>query len=571
MPIKKLDEITIKNIAAGEVIESPLSIVKELIENSLDAKAESVKVYLDDSGNESIEVVDDGTGIEYNDLPNAIERYATSKINSIDDLNSLSTLGFRGEALASICSISTTEIYSKHQNEDIGGYLKCENGIIKEHKKIAYGKGTTVKVYNIFNNVPARKKFLNHNKTHITDYVYLIEHFYLANIHVGFSLYNNKSLVIKYDRSDSYGQAIKNVYGTEIYSLMHPINVRSETFYLYGYSSDPSLTRGSTDSISFFVNKRWILSKELINALREGYGTFIPKGRFPYAVVYIETHSSNIDVNIHPRKTEIKFYKEQDLRNMLSSAIYEMLKSKSIISTKEIIVKEKKKVEEKKEEKIADIPNTEPKTNQNILSLSEKEKKYEISKSGRLPKLRIIGQALNTFILGESEDNMLIIIDQHAASERIRYEELKQRKTMEQHLIDPVLINLPTKESEYLSNNTGVLEPLGFNISYMGSNTFMVRSLPSLNVKKSSAEISLLIQDLLSNELSHEAKFEMDRAIKTIACHSAIRAGDKLSMESMEALIKKLYSLDINYSCPHGRPVMIAIDKNKLGRMFLRS
>jgi DNA mismatch repair protein MutL len=569
MPIKKLDEITIKNIAAGEVIESPLSIVKELVENSLDAKAESVKIYLNDSGNESIEVADDGTGIVYNDLPNAIERYATSKINSIEDLNSLSTLGFRGEALASICSISTTEIYSRHQNEDIGGYLKCENGIIIEHKKVAYSKGTTVKVYNIFNNVPARKKFLNHNKTHITDYVYLIEHFYLANIHVGFSLYNNKSLVIKYDKSDSYSQAIKNVYGAEVYSLMHPINVRSETFYLYGYSSDPSLTRGSTDSISFFVNKRWILSKELVNALREGYSTFIPKGRFPYAILYIETSPSNIDVNIHPRKTEIKFYKEQDLRNMLFSAIDEMLKSKSIISAKEIIVKDKKKADEKKEEKLVDTSGT--KTNQNILLLSEKEKKYEISKSGRLPKLRIIGQALNTFILGESEDGMLIIIDQHAASERIRYEELKQSKTMEQHLIDPILINLPTKESEYLSKNVGMLETFGFNLSYMGSNTFMVRSLPSLNVRKTPSEISLLIQDLLSTDLSHEAKFEMDRAIKTIACHSAIRAGDKLSMESMESLIKKLYSLDINYSCPHGRPVMIAIDKNKLGRMFLRS
>ncbi|MCL4325987.1 MAG: DNA mismatch repair endonuclease MutL [Candidatus Thermoplasmatota archaeon] len=561
--LKKLDDVTIAHIAAGEVIDSPRAVIKELVENSIDADSHFIKIYLYQGGLKRIEVIDDGRGISHESLPLAIERYATSKITDFKDIMHIKSYGFRGEALASISSVSKMDIVTRVKEEETGSILKTEGGIIKENTLSAYPGGTKISVSDLFYNLPAREKHMHTSRNSIADITSLIEHFAMCNPSIEFYLYNDDNLIFQHKSASDIDESIRSIIGSTLYSVMLKFQINTEKYKIYGFTTNPSLTRSNTEQISIFVNKRWIYSKSIINSIRDGYGTFIPSGRYPFTIIFIDLDPSLYDVNIHPAKKEIRFYDEQEIKNIVSDTIRKTLVAKSAMPDRSLNpIKNVRQIEKKG---IKALPV------QKEIESSEGAREYIVEQSHRLPRIKIIGQMLRLFIVGESEEGM-VLVDQHAASERIRYEELMNNAQIHQQLLVPVILELSSKQVELLNKFHMEISDIGFDIAPIGDRKFIVRKSPVITGNIESKEsIMAILEDLLHTGSINPSSLKRTVALKTVACHSAIRGGDLLTMETIESLIKKLYTLDLNYSCPHGRPVMVIIDKGKLERLFLRS
>ncbi|MFX1519439.1 MAG: DNA mismatch repair endonuclease MutL [Promethearchaeota archaeon] len=586
-----LDEDTINKIAAGEVIERPAAVVKELIENSIDADATKIIVKIQDGGKKSIYVSDNGSGMPREDAELALLRHTTSKIRNARNLTSISTLGFRGEALASICAVSRLEMTTRTNDQITGTKIITEGGIIKEISEVACPAGTTLSVRELFYNTPARKKFLKIAPTEFNHIFNVIRHYALSFSTIYFQLTHNNRDVLSTPSKTLLGR-ITDIYGKDVAEEMISVDYSAEDIQVSGYISKPSLTRGDTSYQSIFVNRRYIKDSRLTKRIESSYGQLLEKKRHPIIIINLKINPKEIDVNVHPTKREIRFSKEKLVLETLNTAISNALSEKDHIPSVELKEEPLLRTTTYPDTLFEDIIHpdiTKPidivqtaTSKPEILSITPPLSYFDSSAESvapprkefmidKLGDLILLGQAHFTYIIFQDKEG-LILIDQHAADERIQYERLSKKyrdSIYTQDLLAPITIELKPHESEILKNNLDTLNEYGLNIEHFGGTTFVVRSLPlgPTNVN----EIRELIEELIASGDLENKETLKEAIIKLMACHSSIRAGDKLSADTSLSLIKNLFQTENPYSCAHGRPTLIRISNKQLEKLFKRT
>ncbi|MDI6855412.1 MAG: DNA mismatch repair endonuclease MutL [Candidatus Thermoplasmatota archaeon] len=571
--IKILDSETISKIAAGEVIERPASVVKELVENALDAGASKIYIEVEDAGLKKILVRDDGCGMSREDAKLAFERHSTSKLEKIEDLEKLETLGFRGEALPSIASVSFTEMVTKTQECEVGTYIAVEYGKPKETKDIGSPVGTTVTVKNLFYNVPVRRKFLKSRRIELSHIIDVVTRYALIHYHKTFKLVSNNEELLFSPSSKSMLETITAIYGKEYGRALIPLSYKTETIAISGYISKPSLTRATPSHQSIYVNRRYITSRIVSDAIKDAYFRLVTKDRYPVAVVAIKIDPKLVDVNIHPTKSQLKFSNEIEIYGSVVACVREALSHEKLIP-------EPKREEIKLISEIYKAPELKPlphlpKEGVKLIKPQYlQEERITVLKEGRkLPELRIVGQALDSFIVAEAR-NAILVIDQHAAHERIMLEKLKaQSENIEiQELLEPLVLELNPKEEFVLRNNLGIFEELGFKIENFGRAMYKLSTVPILLGKlKKKEDFVDVIDELASAGKLEAGEGTRRKLIELLACKSAIKANEKLGIQEIEKLIKELGSLEEPYTCAHGRPTIIELSRKELDRMFKRT
>ncbi|RKY00952.1 MAG: DNA mismatch repair endonuclease MutL [Spirochaetes bacterium] len=566
--IHQLSSDVVAKIAAGEVIERPASVVKELVENSIDAKATDIEVHLFDGGKKIIEVVDNGEGIEPQEIEIALKRHATSKIKSVEELWELSSLGFRGEALPSIASVSIMEISSRVKENISGIYLKVEGGKIKEKHEIGMPCGTKVKVEELFFNLPARKKFLKSTSTellHITDNV---NFFALGFPNISFSLFHNGKLLLRALKSEEVGARVREIFGKTLFEGLVPIKRDYNMLKLSGYISRPEITRSSSKNILFFVNRRIVKDKMLLSSVIQPYRHFLSKDKYPISILYIDIDPHLVDVNVHPQKAEVRFREPNMIFRLIAQSIKEELMQSSWVK-EEINFPTQRTVEQIREKSSFFASSF---FDKNVAP----QKKMEIAfpKKGFYQSLKIIGSLANTYILCELDED-LILVDQHAAHERVMFEKLKKqyenKGIIRQALVVSYPLELSLKERLFVEENMEALIKFGFLIEPFGGNHFIVKEIPSFLAGKDWESLFKdLLEEIISKGVSKIIGDVKEKMLITMACHNAIRAKDSLNRIEIEALFKELDSIPFSGNCPHGRPIYIRISNDSVKKMFKR-
>lgn len=616
--IKILDDTTINKIAAGEIIERPASVVKELVENSIDAGATSITIEIKGYGKDYIRVTDNGTGIENDDLEIAFMRHTTSKINKIEDLEKVISLGFRGEALASISSVSQVKVITKTDNNLIGNQIILHGGKIINKEEVGCPKGTTIIVTNLFYNTPVRAKFLKSESKEtlrINDIIYKLA---LSNPNISFKYIKDNKVIFKTRGNGNEKDVIYNLFGRNFLNSLTKINYENDNFLIKGFISEPSFTRGNRSHQYFFVNNRYIKSNLLSKTIESAYGTLLPSNRFPVIILYLFIPPYEIDVNIHPTKTEVRFRNEKGICDIMYDVVKNFLKKKDIIphinitnksnncemqmnfidklNTKNNYDKSSSNFSVEKDNKIKyeKTVNNEIKKDFNILNndrvyenkqitnnplikenkKNSAENKQEIS----IDNIQIIGTLFSTYILAEDKLNaMLYIIDQHAAHERIMFEKLKKQFKnqiiISQQMLVPEIINLTFNEYKKVELNLEIFNKLGFTIEPFGKYSIVLRSVPVVFNKPNAKELFLDILDNLENfdyKLESNYDLRLEKIMK-LACTSSIKAGDKIDELEISNLIKELFRTENPYTCPHGRPTIIKLTQFELEKKFKRT
>lgn len=618
--IRILDKDTINKIAAGEVIERPTSVVKELIDNSIDAGAIDIRIEVEKGGKKSILVRDKGCGMNRVDALIAYKKHATSKLTSIEDLNTISTMGFRGEALASITAVAKVEILTRPPEEIVGTKIVIHGGKVLETADAGTAPGTSVRVNDLFYNTPARRKYLKSDRTelaHITDTVTQLA---LANPGISFTLLSEGKPVLRNTGSKDLFNSIFNLLGPDTARSMLPLESGTDGFEIRGYISKPEITRAESDQLFIFVNTRPVTSRAITAAVRTGYYTKIPKGRCPVAVLSLTVDPGEVDVNVHPRKAEVRFSREKELEDTITAAVGKVLSENALVpevrekgnrtfqkafefsgSSAGLQVMEAKETLQKTmtEAGISEksgMPGSSSKisgekagtytypvkdTERKLRKSEQKEKtnaeerpglKQQKPNTGPLEDLRVIGQVSKMYILAEKGED-LVLIDQHAAHERILYEQvLRMKKSRVQELITPVTIELSPKEKVLMEDYIPYLEEYGFGISEFGDNTYVVTFVPEVFGQLEHPElVHDVINDLLASGKVKKETGLLEKVSKTLACRAAIKGGAACSPRQMEELIEQLKKAENPYSCPHGRPTVITFTKSELDRMFART
>jgi len=555
MSIKVLATEVVSKIAAGEVIERPSSVVKELIENSLDAGATQIAVEAQGGGVELIKVSDNGAGIPASELELAFHRYATSKIGNLDDLEKISSLGFRGEALPSIAAVTEVEILTQTSSETIGSYLHLRKGEVVRRESRARPQGTTVTVRRLFRYFPARLKFLKSVNTENSHIAHLVSQYALAFPEVKFSLVLDKRPSLRTTGNGDLREVVGEIYGSEVAQRMLRVDQKDALAEVGGLTSPPSLARSNRNYLSFFVNRRWVRSPLLTRAIEESYRGLLMDGQHPIAVINISLPTQELDVNIHPAKAQIKFCHEQAVFSSARKAVEEALARTPIASSKAVPFS----VSSGQWQSPRMIMDNEPAFVVAQLPTME------------LPVLRVLGQLANTYIIAEGP-NGLYLIDQHAAHERILYDRISaqwaQKEVEVQGLLQPITIELSPREEETLRASKEFLVEFGFTIEPFGNRSYVIRAIPALMARVNIIEI---ISALLDNLASKEGPNPWEEKIaQSLACHGAIRAGQQLSNEEMRELIKQLEQTKQPRACPHGRPTMIHLSSHQLEKEFGR-
>lgn len=592
--IHKLDQHMANLIAAGEVIERASSVVKELVENSIDAEAKNITISLSDSGIKEITVLDDGTGMDFEDAKMSIQPHATSKIKEARDLNAIKSLGFRGEALPSIVAVSNFNL--KTSTDGIKGHtFSYKGGNFISEGIISHPKGTEIVVKNLFFNTPARLQniqSLNVELSYIVDFINKIA---LANPEISFKLTNNGKTIIQTNGNGKILEVISNIYGYEIAKNMLDIFDADGYFRVYGFTSNLEVTRSNRSQINILVNNRSVRNFSVINAVVNGYEDKLMKGRYPISIIKIEVDPSLVDVNIHPTKSEVRFTDEIKLLDLIKTAIKRALNRVSLIIDKstydkkeieteqdnnvkqEVFFKEdnvKYFSETKQEElKIENIESEEePKK---ITFLQEKITFYnqEEEEKSKLPKMYYIGQLFGTFILAQNEETFYLI-DQHAAMERINYEkiifEMSQEKLMTQELMVPIKIDFSTSEAILIDNKMDEINELGITIENFGSGSFLVRQIPTWVIKNHEKEfIEEIINNLINNRKKTKIEF-IEFVAKSLACKESLKANTYINALEVEALLNQLGKCENPNTCPHGRPIIISLNQKEIEKWFKR-
>ena len=583
--IQIMDMNLANKIAAGEVVEKTMNVVKELVENSIDAGATTIKIELIDSGVKEIKVIDDGCGMDENDATLAFSRHATSKLKTLDDLFNINSLGFRGEALPSIASVSN--IVLKTSNEKIGTMVVVNGGNIESVKSCDLKKGTTIIVKDLFYNTPVRLKYLKSLYTELANISDYVNKMALSYPNIKFVLVNNEKELLNTNGSGDLLKTIFDIYGVVIANKMMYIENMNNDYKISGYISYPELTKSNRGSITLLVNNRVVKNYEIVKAILEAYHTFIPKDRFPYIVLNIEVDPFLVDVNVHPTKMEVKFSKEDSLTSLIMETIDNKLNKKTLIpkavyeNVEDKYYEDDLKVNEDlfgtnsiddKKEEVLEKPKLEELTFD--FSVNEEKEEYESEVNPRIKELTPIGIVHGTYIICENPDGMFII-DQHAAAERINYEKYYHAlSTHSKNTIDvliPYKIELPTNEYIILEKNFNILDNLGFKYEEFGNNTLIIRSHPTWLPKYAILEaIRKIIDIIIKEEDFNEDKFNEKVSI-TLACKMSIKAGDVITMPDITYLINELRHTKNPFTCPHGRPTIITYTKYDLEKLFKRA
>ena len=628
-----LEKSVAEKIAAGEVVERPSSVVKELIENSFDALATSVTVEIEKGGTSYIRVTDNGVGIFSEDVATAFLRHATSKIEKEEDLESIATLGFRGEALCSISAVSRTEMITRTQSEEMGTYMVVEGGETKDYHAAGCPLGTTITVRNLFFNTPARMKFLKKDATEAAYITDICQRAALSHPEVSFRYIRDGKDIFFTPGDNQIKNTVRAVFGKDISSAMVEVEHKEGIYTVTGLTGSNKLSRPNRNMQYFFVNNRLVKSALLSMALSEAYKNELMIGKFPVCVLDISLPWDMVDVNVHPAKTEVKFVSEEEVyRSVVMAVRHAIMKNakdenklrqaqnafKTAIETPKVIQealkdpknvvvkpaftpikpKEVKEVTEKRSlftpvEKVkktmVSTPEELPIKKIEALTVKEEEVraiveapvKTEVKEEAvvtppaeneatiEIPDFRIIGQLFGTYIILEC-DNELILIDQHAAHERINYEKIKNEGCMKQTVLMPATIKLTAKEMAVWEENREFFDTVGFETDLFGQDSIIVRAFPS-DIDYADGE-DLLIE-LIGSFLGQEkgaVSLMRDKAIYTVACKAAIKANKILTEKEMEALVRETFSLEGISTCPHGRPIKVKMTKYQIEKMFKR-
>ncbi|MFX1307929.1 MAG: DNA mismatch repair endonuclease MutL [Promethearchaeota archaeon] len=614
--IKKI--IDAEKIAAGEVVDRPANVVKELIENSIDASASEIRIIVKKAGKSLIQIIDNGIGIPSEDIEIAFERYTSSKIRSIEDLEYLSTLGFRGEALASIAAVSKVEITSRSKYEEKGIELSIEGGKIVNKKEISCPIGTNIKVQNLFYNLPARQKFLKKDATelgHITD---IIQRYSLAHPELHFIYRHNDLDMLNCPALNDLKTTVFHIYGKKIAKFMEYIDYREgdTNFRISGVLGHPEIAKKNRVYSSIFINHRFVVSDTLFRAINEAYQGVVMVSKYPFFIIFLELDPSIIDFNVHPQKLHVRFEREESLYNKVYNVIRGFVEEKFIIKEAKYISTELEDFVPKEEKKFSlisksteDIPQNqveyEELSDNKLMKFEEKVQlnltdqivedklvknklpdtylrdKYIISKN--FPKLHLIsytGQLNNKRYIvleGSNEDGEegLFILDQHAASERINKEKFLKAydiaKMSIQKLISPLKIDVSPSEKLFLETNLKEIQKLGFDFDFFGANTFILREIPTIMDKVPNVN---LIKEIISDitEIGKDKSFSevKEEIINYLSCHKSIRGGDDLSLKDIRNLLIELGNCKDSYHCAHGRPTLRFFSYKELDKLFKR-
>ena len=586
--IKVMDELLANKIAAGEVVEKCVSIVKELVENSVDANASEIKIELKEAGLREIKVIDNGIGMDEVDAKNAFLRHATSKLYSDDDLFSIKTLGFRGEALPSIAAVS--EVVLKTCQNDIGTMVHIKGGKILEISKTEARTGTSITVTNLFFNTPARLKHLSSINTELSNIVEYINKMALSHSNIRFVLINDNKEILNTQGNSNLLKVIKSIYGIDVAKKMLEIKTSNEDYSIYGYISLPEVTRASRNHISIIVNGRVVRSSNLNKVINDSYSSYKEDSRYPIVVLLIEVDPNLIDVNIHPAKLEVKFSNFEDLKELISNAIKDTISNKLLIPKIEL----PKKIENKKEnlslELDRNIVNEETtnylsklsdKINMNEEDNNEIEEDViinnyveEVDVENKLPELYPIGLALGTYIICQNQHG-IYLIDQHAAQERINYEKysylLSHPSSDTLKPLFPIIIELPMNEFLIIKEKINILEDLNIKIEEFGTSSYRINSYPTWLPSGYEEKTIRNIFEILNSKTPFSLEKFRDHLAATIACKASVKANTNITIEAMESLINDLRKCKNPFNCPHGRPTIIHFTIYELEKMFKRS
>lgn len=555
MTITVLAADVVSKIAAGEVVERPASVVKELIENSLDAGATQITIEARGGGVEMMKVSDNGAGIASSELELAFHRHATSKIGDLEDLEKISSLGFRGEALPSIAAVAETEILTKTSSDTAGSYMHLAKGEVVRKENRARPQGTTVTVHRLFRYVPARLKFLRSSNTENGHIAHLVSQYALAFPEVRFSLIIDKRQTLRTTGNGDRRDVVSELYGADVAQRMLKIEQEEDLARITGLASPPALTRSNRNYLSFFVNRRWVRSPLLTRATEDAYRGLLMDGQHPVAIVNISLPAEELDINVHPAKAQIKFCHEQTVFRSVQKAIEEVLDRTPIASPKPVSFSSGSQ-QWQRPRMIAD--------NEPVFVVSQ-------LPTLELPVMRILGQLVSTYVVAEGPDG-LYLIDQHAAHERILYDRILEQwssKEIEvQGLLQPITIEFSPREEETLRAGNQFLNGFGFTIEPFGNRSYLIRTMPALTAGSNIIE---MVTGLLGTLADKEGLNRLEEKIaESLACHGAIRAGQQLSSEEMRELVKQLEQTKQPRTCPHGRPTMIHLSARQLEKEFGR-
>ena len=577
--IEVLPESISQIIAAGEVIERPASVVKELMENAIDAGSSEITVELKAGGLQLIRVGDSGEGMDREDVPLAFQRYATSKIKKTEDLYAIHTLGFRGEALPSISQVSKMTLQTRTPHSISGTKVICEGGGIKIIAEIGCPIGTEVEVKNLFYNIPVKRKFLKSIRSELR---YALNHFLrlsLSHPTISFKFIHDGRPLHEYLKTESLLVRIEAIFGKEIYRHLRPIGFEDGEIRISGFSSLPSFSKRNAEGIYFYVNQRFIKDRMIYKAILDAYRHILPSNQFPVVILFITLPPSTVDVNVHPTKAEVKFKDPEKIYRAVLAAIRIVQEEDSPWSEEMAPTGERREwIPQKRgypsffvQENLSIPSSLTGGKEEGILTVQEGGLQWKAEKKW---PCTILGQIRGTYILCEGEGN-LIFIDQHAAHERILFEKFKKeyetRSIVSEKLLIPILIELSVEESYLLEFTGEALKAIGFEIEQVGEKLFAIRSLPSFIDQKDPKEIVRGILDELSF-LEKQGKGEetIHTLLVTLACHSAIRGNFMLRKEEMDKLVENLISFHPAMTCPHGRPIFFVLPLDELKKQFKR-
>lgn len=612
--IAVLEKATIDKIAAGEVVERPASVVKELVENAIDAGADAITVEIKDGGKSYIRITDNGCGIPEEELPVAFLRHSTSKLRDASELSDIHTLGFRGEALSSISAVSRVEMITKPQTELMGVRYVVEGSQEISMDKIGAPDGTTIMVYQLFFNTPARKKFLKSDMTEASYISELMERLALSHPDVSFLFISNKKEKIHTSGNGNLMDTIYQIYGRQIASNLLAVEKETDLLMVSGFIGNSNVARGNRSLENFYINGRYIKSPLLSKAVEEGYVGYLMQHQYPFCVLQITTKEAAVDVNVHPTKQEVRFDDEIAIADIFKTLVFERLHQREDIA--EVTLDEEIEKEKEQSKPVTEERTPEPFEKARLQQMREKitkqihadtpyERKYqefyqkrESDANAHAPKQElpetskpatyeqtsfltrearakhhIIGQVFDTYWLIE-HDNKLYIIDQHAAHEKVLYErmmkQLKNKEMTTQYVSPPIILSLTRAEQDILERFADVFAELGYVISPFGGNEFAIEGVPgnlfSFDVKTFFMELLASCDSLKGND-GHDMILEK---IASMSCKAAIKGNNHLSRPEIEALLEELLSLENPYHCPHGRPTIISMTKYEIEKKFKR-
>lgn len=629
MTIRLLDESTISKISAGEIIENPASIVKELLENAIDANSKNIVIEVNGNIGESIRITDDGDGIKKDELPLAFLRHSTSKLRKVEDLFDIVSLGFRGEALASISHISHVEIMTKHKDEKVGTRALVEHGEIIESNNVGLPAGTTFYIKDIFYNTPVRKKYLKNDISEFNFIQEVVQKIALSNNSVSIKLIRDGKIVLNTNKNLDLKNHIYNILGRDIASNLIRTDFKSESYKVTAFFSNNKLYRSNRTHQYVYINGRYIKNLDISRRIERGYYSLIPLNRYPVFILYIEIDPILVDVNIHPKKHEVKLSKENNIIAILGEMLEEVLypnrsienpidvsseKSKSNTTvfdlftnnksedSEELVIEtnfieQNKYVEDNKssydtvddntlistlnesnnEYSMRSAETMEVNDNTMVDDVDDNDTKELIDNSKidyNLLNTRVVGTLFKTFIiLEDSKNNKSFLVDQHAAHERIMYERLKKQyknsEISKQLLLSPEVIELSASEKDNVENNIELFKSIGFDIEAFGENSIIIREVPILFGMPSYLNFIYDVINALNRDIDSSYDIDPYKIMKK-ACKAAVKAGDILSNVEINALLEDLIACENPYTCPHGRPTVLEFTKKNLEKMFLR-